>query len=164
MASFFKDMFGRSSREKLRSWLVQINSNGDSVVYRLDENGGIEDMVIGSVAQTILQAWCYTFPNYVVSQIYQPNCPASYGFNAASWAELIEILNGRRHRSRAAETRRIYERAIGADITPLRYFLTPKHRTDYHKIGLTDEARHADTEREARQRAGTTDKIATQPS
>jgi hypothetical protein len=95
----FSNMF--KSGNSYKTWMVQVNLHGETVVHRLDEEGRPVDFTAGPARETLSPAMIAADPTlrmiFVAS--YQRGgliAPHDYGFEDLNlWSSLVEILNGK---------------------------------------------------------------------
>ncbi len=88
--SYYKDLVGTNGG--FRSFLFQVNDLGEMVIYRLGENGKVEDFASGKVELVLLFALRAAYPQVEI-QLNNYCDPLMIDGNCLYFHELAAILN-----------------------------------------------------------------------
>lgn len=108
--SHFPNMF--QGGKNLKSWLLQINSQADVVVYRLSDDGKIEDMAAGKLSDVIMYPIQVIHPVCRLEIVSRPDEPTSWGFGVkdypTTWGKVKRSITGKPSITRALN-RRVFD-------------------------------------------------------
>ena len=108
--SHFSDMFKKPAKG-FKAFTVLVNSCGNCVVFRLDEQGNPTDFSKGDAQEAIIAALrdaCPNRPDFKIKQADRDN-PRSYGFKCDTWDGVARAMNSKTEKGvRAQERYRVF--------------------------------------------------------
>ena len=121
---FFRDML-KPPPSGVRSFVVQVNTLGEVVIYRLDDKGDPSDFTVGGSVKESVQWMLDNINPRLKIETFGPSpndmhYPFEYHLKGCRWREAVKILNGKG--LSAGETRCQYRRYMdmGIDIPYIR--------------------------------------------